>query len=410
LQRSSTARVILPLVLPLYLPSLIFAFSMSLLIPVLPLFAKSFDIPYTLVGLMLSGDGIGMLIGDIPAGPIVRRFGLKQTMLAGIALVAVATSALFWAPSIPVVMLFRILSGFGVSLYSVSRHTWISSTIPTENRGRAISLLGGVFRMGKFAGPVVGGLIASAYGLRTPFLLFGIAYGIAFLNVAIFMAKLPEGIQQPNEHGKFATGILLETLKSQFGVLRTAGLGYLFLQMVRAGPSIFIPLFAADVLGMDVSTIGIIMSLTSAMDVAMFIPAGIIMDRLGRKYAIISSAVILVLGMSVIPFTSGMLTLSLAGVLTGFGNGLGSGTMLTLGADLAPVETRGEFLGFWRLIGDTGSTSAPMLMGNIADLFALPVTSWFLAGMGIVTILIFSISVKETLEKRKFPLPEIANQ
>jgi MFS family permease len=410
LQRSSTARVILPLVLPLYLPSLIFAFSMSLLIPVLPLYAKSFNIPYSLVGLMLSGDGIGMLIGDIPTGTILRRFGLKQTMLAGIALVAVATSGLFWAPSIPIAMLFRILSGFGVSLYAVSRHTWISSSIPAESRGRAIALLGGVFRIGKFAGPVIGGLIASAYGLRTPFLLFGIAYGIAFVNVAIFMAKMPAGIQQTNEHGKFQTGLLLDALKSQFGVLKTAGLGYLFFQMVRTGPTIFIPLFAADVLGMDVGTIGIIMSLTSAMDVAMFIPAGIIMDRLGRKHAILSSAVILALGMSIIPFTNSTLTLSLAGMLTGLGNGLGSGTMLTLGADLAPVETRGEFLGFWRLIGDTGSTSAPMLMGNIADLFALPVTSWFLAGMGVVTFVIFSLFVKETLEKREFPLPEIANQ
>jgi MFS family permease len=389
---------------------LIFAFSMSLLIPVLPLYAKSFNIPYSLVGLMLSGDGIGMLIGDIPTGTILRRFGLKQTMLAGIALVAVATSGLFWAPSIPIAMLFRILSGFGVSLYAVSRHTWISSSIPAESRGRAIALLGGVFRIGKFAGPVIGGLIAFAYGLRTPFLLFGIAYGIAFVNVAIFMAKMPAGIQQTNEHGKFQTGLLLDALKSQFGVLKTAGLGYLFFQMVRTGPTIFIPLFAADVLGMDVGTIGIIMSLTSAMDVAMFIPAGIIMDRLGRKHAILSSAVILALGMSIIPFTNSTLMLSLAGMLTGLGNGLGSGTMLTLGADLAPVETRGEFLGFWRLIGDTGSTSAPMLMGNIADLFALPVTSWFLAGMGVVTFVIFSLFVKETLEKREFPLPEIANQ
>ena len=65
--------------------------------------------------------------------------------------------------------------------------------------------------------------------------------------------------------------------------------------------------------------------------------------------------------MALIPLTGSFAALLAATSLIGFGNGLGSGTMLTLGADLAPPkgEGMGAFLGLWRLIGDTGHTSAP---------------------------------------------------
>ena len=56
------------------------------------------------------------------------------------------------------------------------------------------------------------------------------------------------------------------------------------------------------------------------------------------------------------------LTLLAAAILTGIGNGFGSGIMMTLGADLAPKGSIGEFLGLWRLIGDIGSTGGPLVV------------------------------------------------
>ena len=101
-----------PLVLPLYLPSLVFAISQGVIEPILPLYLLEFEISYWIIGLVLGAEGIGMLLGDIPAGILSRLLGQKRTMLLGVACTAFATVALFWSTTILMVLILRFLAGF----------------------------------------------------------------------------------------------------------------------------------------------------------------------------------------------------------------------------------------------------------------------------------------------------------
>ena len=65
------------------------------------------------------------------------------------------------------------------------------------------------------------------------------------------------------------------------------------------------------------------------------------------------------------PLTHSSLTLLIASLLIGFGNGIGSGMMMTLGADFSPAVGRGHFLGLWRLMADPGSTTGPALLSGV---------------------------------------------
>jgi MFS family permease len=132
----------------------------------------------------------------------------------------------------------------------------------------------------------------------------------------------------------------------------------------------------------------------------MFFFAGWLMDKYGRKFAIVPCFAIQGIGMALVPFTMGFSGLALATVIIGFGNGLGSGTMMTLGADLSPDESRGEFLGVWRLIGDVGFTGGPLLVGAVADLFILSSAIWVVAGSGLTAAAIFLFFVPETLNRK----------
>jgi MFS family permease len=192
---------------------------------------------------------------------------------------------------------------------------------------------------------------------------------------------------------------LSSVLKPRLQELASAGTGQLFAQMIRAGRTIVLPLYASDVLGLDIGAIGLILSLSSAVDMLLFYPAGLIMDRLGRKWAIVPSFLLQALGMGLVPLTSGFTGLVLASTLIGVGNGLGSGSMMTLGADLAPHEARGEFLGVWRLIGDVGHSGGPLLVGGIADWVALPTAALLMAGAGLLAAAVFALLVPETLRK-----------
>jgi MFS family permease len=169
--------------------------------------------------------------------------------------------------------------------------------------------------------------------------------------------------------------------------------------MTRAGRTAIIPLFAAKVLGLDADAIGVIVSVASGMDMLLFYPAGWIMDNLGRKRAIVPSFIIQAIGLALIPVTQDFTGLLVAASIIGLGNGISSGTMMTLGSDLAPPGARGEFLGVWRLIGDAGATGAPLVIGWIAGLVVLQTAAGVISGAGIIAAMIFTFLVPETLKK-----------
>jgi MFS family permease len=189
------------------------------------------------------------------------------------------------------------------------------------------------------------------------------------------------------------------TAKGKYRILTTVGAGQLFAQMVRTGRGVLIPLYGSDVLGLDVAQIGWISTFASAIDMLLFYPVGMIMDRWGRKYAIVPSFLVQGIGLALIPLTGGFFSLAAVAGLIGFGNGLGSGTMMTLGADLAPEDARGEFLGMWRLIGDMGFTLGPSVAGAVAGMLALPAAALVMGGSGVVASMIFLFLVPETVKK-----------
>jgi MFS family permease len=278
----------------------------------------------------------------------------------------------------------------------------VADNIAVASRGRSVALLGGIFRLGRFAGPAIGGSVAAAFGLRAPFLLSGIATSMALVVVAIFVPgeeTQPTKSIRARRHGDY----LSAALKAQFRTLATAGTGQFFAQMIRGGRSVIIPLYGARVIGLDAQAIGFVISISAAIDMFLFYPTGMIMDQLGRKFAIVPSFSLQAIGMALVPLTGTFEGLLIAASVVGVGNGLGSGTMLTLGADLAPDGPRGRFLGVWRLIGDGGSMSGPLVTGAVADLVSLSAAALAMSAAGLTAATIFALFVPETL--RKCPQP-----
>ncbi|MEJ2288250.1 MAG: MFS transporter, partial [Deinococcales bacterium] len=189
------------------------------------------------------------------------------------------------------------------------------------------------------------------------------------------------------------------TVRRFSGVLSTAGLAQWMAQTLRAGRKVLLPLYASQVLGLDVGTVGFILSASAFADMTLFYPAGWLMDRRGRKFAIVPSFLLQAVGLALVPLTQGFATLLAVAVLLGFGNGLSAGTMMTLGADLAPREALGEFLGVWRLVGDAGSSGGPLLVGAVADVLDLGLAAVAVAVVGLGAALVFAYRVPETLRR-----------
>ncbi len=390
------------LILAFYAPALMATLGQGLLVPILPLYAADFEISYLLIGLVLAGEGIGTLIADVPTGMMQRRFGDKQVMMAGLLLKALSIGLLFFASTIWVALLLRLIAGFGRSMYTVSAHVFVTNSVDRDMRGKAISMFGGTYRLGGFIGPAIGGFVAGMLGLRSAFLAAALATALGLLLVLLFTTN-----SKGTRGGASAKHLdMRAVLRANYRVLASAGTAQIFGQTIRAGRTIVIPLFAADALGLAVDQIGLIVSISVAVDFSLFLVAGWLMDRFGRKFAIVPCFGIQALGMALVPFASGFGGLLFAAVVIGIGNGLGAGSMMTLGADLSSAGSRGEFLGIWRLIGDVGHTGAPLLVGVVADILVLSSAIWVIAGSGLAAASIFLFLVPET--HRRKPPPALA--
>jgi len=113
-----------------------------------------------------------------------------------------------------------------------------------------------------------------------------------------------------------------------------------------------------------------------------FYPAGKVMDRKGRAWVAVPSMLIMAVALMLTPLTHGWVSLLLVSLAIGFGNGIGSGMIMTLGADYSPVAGRAHFLGLWRLMSDIGSTAGPALLSAITALVSLATGIWCTGAIG----------------------------
>ena len=384
------------LLLSIYIPAFSMSLCRGLVLPIMPLFALSFEVSYAMVGVLLAAEGVGNLLFDIPAGTLVARLGRKRSMMIGAVIMGATALAMAQATLLWEAAGYRFVSGIGMALWNIARHAYITEMVATGVRGRTNAGLGGLGRIAGFVAPVAGGILAERMGLQAPFVVYAALSVAGFVSAWIWI-PMDEASTKPSQDAALIR--LWQVLRSQGRVLLAAGSGSLMAQMIRAARNVVIPLVAAVHLGLDASDVGLIVSLSYAVDMLMFWPAGVIMDRFGRKWAYVPSFILQSAAMACVPLADGFGTLCAAAMGMGLANGLGSGTMLTLGADLAPKDAPGEFLGIWRFIGDSGHAAAPLIVGRAADLLGLAGTPFLVAFIGLGGAAILGFWVPETLRQ-----------
>lgn len=384
------------LMLAVYLPTILLALGQGALLATLPLYAADLGFGYTLISVISAAAAIGTLITDVPAGALLHRIGLRRAMVVGAALVVVGSFPLASDLSGEAIVGMRILAGIGTAMWGLSRHAFIAGAVPIERRGSAIAMFGGINRVGLFGGPALGGIVGTAFGLQSSFILTGVMAALALVAALLFVP--PDGDIKVRRRGGAAGRwrIVRETIREHAGDLGAAGVAQLFAQMIRQGRQLLIPLVGAQQLGLNAAEVGTVMTISAVVDMSMFFPAGYLMDRFGRKMASVPSFAIMAVGIGLVPFATSFGTLVAAGIVIGLGNGLGSGSMMTLGADLAPEGATGEFLGIWRLIGDLGMVVGPLVVGAIAGWLSLDGSAYALAAAGFAASLTLAFLVQET--------------
>ncbi len=383
------------LILGVYLPTFFFSVGEGAVLPIIPLFARERGASVAAAALVVAMRPLGTLLLDLPSGVVVSRFGDKGAMITGSILVALVAVGASLSGSVVALAALILIMGGGWAFWQVARLTYVSEITPIEQRGRALSILGGVNRAGTFVGPILGGFLGKQYGLESAFYaqaMMGLAAS-ALMFIGVRSSSGPEDLRAGSLGGRLVT-LVVESRR----IFLSAGLAVIALQVLRQGRDVFLPLWG-DSIGLGVAQIGLVYGASSLLDAAMFYPAGWVMDRFGRKWAGVPSLLTLSLGLLLLPATNELHGFTLVAMLLGIGNGLAPGIVMTLGADFAPKARRGEFLGVWRFISDAGSAGGPLAVSFIAGIASLGLAAAVTAVLGLTGAVLMWLRVPETLRR-----------
>lgn len=422
---SPTARDVLwrfgPMV---YGPTVLFALGEGAVIPLIPVIAAQLGADVAAAALVASALVVGQLCGNIPAGWAVARIGERLTMaIAGvISLGGVVGMAL--APSLGIFAIAVFLIGFCAAAFGLARHSFMTTRVPLSFRARALSLLGGTFRLGMFVGPfVAAGLLALFGDEHAAIWFFGGCLVATVLLVLLgpdperqFFAptsstsredavdtedtgepvtgSIPVRRSRPAADGSGSgpgTGVI-RTMWRHRRVLSTLGLAAASLSAVRSARQVVLPLWGVSI-GLDAQTIALVVGISGAIDFALFYASGQVMDRFGRLWAALPAMILMGAGFVALAFTHDLpqaaMWFAMFAAVLGVGNGLSSGILLTLGADVAPKADPAPFLGSWRTLTDAGGAVAPLLVSGIAAVASLSVATGIMGAVGLVGALAF---------------------
>jgi MFS family permease len=357
-----------------FLPALIYEIGNGAIAPVIALTALGLGASTATAGLILTLLGVGQIVGNLPSSFLVNRLGDRRAMIVAALVAAAALVVCSIAPDLLVFGGAVAVIGMCNATFYLGRQHYITEVVPPLRRAVALSTLGGSHRIGLFIGPFAG---AAAIHLWSTRAAFAVAV-VAALSAALALILIPDLERlSPATSGPPPRTPLRTVLATHRRVFVTLGFGVLAVGAVRAARSTVLPLWAAHT-GLDATTTSLIFGVASAVDMALFYPSGQVMDRFGRLSIAVPSMVVLGGATTLLPLTRTGLGLTLVAMAMSFGNGIGSGIIMTLGADVAPIDGKVSFLSVWRTMSDTGGAAGPLLVSAVA-------TAWSLAA-GIVAV------------------------
>ena len=397
-------------ILAALLPTVLFSTGEGAIIPVIPVIAGNVGATLAIAGFVSGMLVVGELIGDIPSGVVISHIGERTAMIAASGLSVLGLLTALLAPN-PWVLGFGILVvGVATAVFALARHAFMTSFVPMQYRARALSTLGGTFRLGYLVGPFIGAGVISLTGAASSVFWIHIAGCVGAAIVLLLLAD-PEktfkgaDVQRTaarthetageREVEQEARG-LFRTIRANRQVLLTLGLGSTMVAALRASRQVLLPLWAVSI-GLHETQTSLIIGIAGAVDFSLFFAGGWIMDRFGRLWTAVPSMVGLGVGhlaLAATAFLPGTVWwfIGIATFLS-LANGIGAGILMTLGADLADPRHPAPFLGAWRFTNDSGAAAAPLIVSGLTALVSLPFAAGALGVLGLAGAVVLRVFV-----------------
>jgi MFS family permease len=395
----SLARIIFNI----YVPSVLMGFGLGMLLPTLPVVARSFDVAPEVGAQAVTALLIGRTISYFPWGYVVDRFGRRAAMTVGPLIATAGVLAIATTPWFGLVLVGMTLVGAGEGLWSLGREIAAVEQIRAEQRGRVIGAFFGVSSAGTTLGPVVGGQLTDWAGYAAVFVVAGL-FALLVSGIGLTYRDSPTRKRRPLTEKRR----LPPVEATAPGFLPTAKVvmfaAFCALRRGTSGQSL-LPVYVVSDRGYSASEVGYLFGVAGLVQLLTIVPAGFVSDKIGRKAAVVPAALLGALSFVGFALSGGPTGLIVSAAILGLASGMATGSMTSFTYDMVAPDARGSVQAFRRSIGEVGAFSGPILGGLVAGLSHAGVSFAVFAPLHLISALLVALVARETLHRMPPPEP-----
>ena len=364
--------------------------GVTLVAPIIPLYALEFGVSYTAAGALITGFAAARLMFSLLGGVAGDRYGARRVSIGGALLLTVSSVTAALAPTYGVLLISRFVEGMGSAILATTASQYLVQTAPKERLGRTMALYQTGLLTGVAIGPFIGGRLAEIGDFRTPFWAYSVLGLVVAVLVTTFITDQPPSGKTLRESFR-STGDLLKM--PSFRVLLFVAFA-LFVMRGGARVTLF-PLFGSEVVGLSPAQIGDVLSVSAVTNLLIVNPGGQLVDRIGRKPVAIWGLILAGVATAAYGFFESYGSLLILSGVFGLTSGLASIPAPTMVGDLAPTGAEGAAVGLYRTSGDFGFIVGPLVMGAVADAGAFS-SGFIISGVLLAVAALLVTRIPET--------------
>lgn len=371
------------------------AIGYGLVAPVLPQFARSFDVSVTAASVIVSAFAFFRLVFAPAGGFLVDKLGERWVYMSGLLIVVVSTLATGLAQNYWQLLVFRGLGGLGSTMFTISAMALLTRLSPPGARGRIAGLYATAFLIGNIGGPVLGGLLAG-FGMRIPFFVYAGTLLVATGVVAVFLrgGRRPSPDDGASEQEPLLVGEALRHSGYRAALVSSFVNGWTSFGVRVA----IVPLFAAANFDAGAGIAGTALASFAVGTASVVSFAGWLSDRYGRRPMVILGLVISGVTTLVLGWCDTVPLLVIASVIAGVGAGILNPSQQAAVADVIGADRAGgKVLATFQMASDSGAILGPVVVGLVVDLLGYK-TGFAVSGALLLMAAIPWILARETHE------------
>ena len=343
-------------------------------VPVLALYARSYGVSQSAIGVAVGVYGLARFLIAVPTGQLADRLGRRAPLALGGLVTALGNVMCAYAPTFGALVAARFVAGAGAALTLTSGAIILADIAPPARRGRMMAVYQGVFGFAVGVGPLPGGFLAERFGLHAPFLVFAAAGALAAL-VAWVLVPETRDMRDPDTTAPAAA---LPPFASQVRLL-TARIGFVLVSLIsfmsafaRTGALYnVIPILGRDRLALSADRLGFGLAVASIVGLVLVYPSGVLVDRYGRKSVIVPATLLSGASMAIFIFAPSYAWFLVGCVAWSVASGIASAAPAAYAADVAPPGMNAAALSTYRMLSDLGYVVGPIALGVISDVFGV---------------------------------------